>query len=265
MKAFYALIIPVLLLLASCSTYNEVVKGDDYEAKYQLANELYDNGKFVRSVTLYEQVYQRAPKTIEGEISYYRLGKAFYFEEDWYMASYYLSSFAAKFPFSEKVEETMFLSALCSVHNSPAYSLDQTETELALNELQLFVSRYPNSPRIDTCNIVMDQLRFKLEKKEAETIRLYAKTENFRAAVVTASVFLEDHPFSQYREEMSAILVRNSYRLAVNSIESKREERVTATRDYLNNFLAEFPQSSYLREFKNYPSELDDVEIPVQN
>jgi len=252
-------------LLVSCSTYNRTVKGDDYEEKFNLANELYDKGQHLRSVTLYEQVYQRVPKTVQGEISYYRMGKAFYYEEDWYMASYYLSNFVVKFPFSPKAEETNFLACLCSVQNSPEPSLDQSETELALNELQLFVTKYPNSARIDTCNLVMNQLRLKLETKEVLNIRLYARTENYRAATVSAEQFLENNPTSRFREEISALLVRNSYLLAFYSIDTKKAERIEKTRERYNNFLAEFPESRYLREFDNYTQKLDAIVIAPAN
>ena len=252
-------------LLAACSTYNRTVKGDNYEEKYNLANELYDKGQWLRSVTLYEQVYQRVPKTMQGELSYYRLGKAFYNEEDWYMASYYLTNFVVKFPFSPRAEETTFLGCLCSVQNSPESSLDQSETELALNELQLFVTKYPNSARIDTCNIVMNQLRFKIETKEVLNIRLYARTEKYRAATVSAEQFLDNYPRSGYREEISAILVRNSYLLAVNSIETRKAERIEKTKERYNNFLAEFPDSRYLREFDNYTQKLDAIVIAPEN
>jgi outer membrane protein assembly factor BamD (BamD/ComL family) len=71
------------------------------------------------------------PKTGEGELSYFRIGKAYYEEEDYYMAGYYMGAFTQRFPFSAKAQEAMFLSAMCSVKNSPEESLDQTETEQA--------------------------------------------------------------------------------------------------------------------------------------
>jgi outer membrane protein assembly factor BamD len=265
MKALVAF--SLLLVLAACSSYNQALKSDDYALKFSMANELYDSGQksaMSRSIALYEQVYQRMPKSPEGEVAYYRLGKAYYAEKDWYMASYYLSAFQTRFPFSPNCEETMFLSCLCAVHNSPEPSLDQNETELALNELQLFVTKYPRSSRIDTCNQVMDKLRFKLETKEVLNVRLYQRTENYRAATVSAESFLENYPTSSYREEVAAILVRNAYLLALNSIDTKVEERVRKASESYQNFLAEFPNSDYLREFDNYPAKLEAIPIPVE-
>ena len=53
-------------VLVACSNYNEVIKGDDYVKKFELANSLYDDEDFLKSIVLYEQIYQHAPKSGEG-------------------------------------------------------------------------------------------------------------------------------------------------------------------------------------------------------
>ena len=164
-----------------------------------------------------------------------------------------------------QVEETTFLAALCAVQNSPEASLDQHETEVALNELQNFVSRFPNSELLDSCNVIMDKLRYKLETKEMMNVRLYSKTENYRAAVVSSEAFLDNYPRSKYREEAWAILMRNSYHLALNSVDSKMEDRIAKTNERFNVFLVEFPNSDYLREFEGYVEKLKKIDIPATN
>ena len=51
-----------ILVISACSGYNKTLKSDNYEAKFEMANQLYDEGKEVRSIALYEQIYQRMPK-----------------------------------------------------------------------------------------------------------------------------------------------------------------------------------------------------------
>jgi outer membrane protein assembly factor BamD len=250
-KEFYYLFF-LVLALQSCSGYNKIVKKDDYDKKFELANQLYDNKKWVKSINLYEQVYQRFPKTAQGEVSYYRLGKAFFNEKDYYMGGYYLKTFCERFPLSDNCEETAFLSTICEVKNSPEYSLDQEETKLALNSLQMFINRFPNSNLIDTCNKIMDGLRFKLEKKEFENIKLYVRTLNYKSASVYAETFLADYPKSAFREEVFYILVKNSYLLSKNSIEKKKTERIEKTIERYVNFAKEFPNSSRLKELNSY-------------
>lgn len=257
MKHFLVSFLLLAALLQSCSGYNKVVRSDDFTRKFEMANSLYEKKQFARSIPLYEQVYQRMPKTGEGEVSYYRIGKSYFEEENYILASYYLSTFSEKFPASEKREETAFLATICAVKNSPNYSLDQNETELALNDLQMFINQYPYSDKIDTCNIIMDNLRFKLEKKQFEAVKLYSKMENYKSASVSAETFLADFPQTKFREEAYYILVKNSYSLAINSVESKKMERYEKTMERYRNFVAEFPSTSYKREVEGYYEKLN--------
>lgn len=265
-KIFTFSIIILLFSLNSCSSFNSVLKGDDYAKKAVVANENYQkgispkikkNGKtkyktgnLTRAIALYEQIYQKRQKTEEGEDAYFRIGKSYYLSKDYYMAGYYLGMFAQRYPYSPRAEESMFLSAMCSLENSPEWSLDQNETELAINGLQQFIDRYPNSILLDSCNHIIDNLRFKLEKKDYEAVKLYSKTENYQAAISAALTYFEDFPMSQFEEEVYFILVKNSYLLAKNSVEAKKMERIDQTIERYNNFVAKFPVSEYLKELE---------------
>lgn len=246
-----------LLALTACSGYNKVVKGDNYERKFTLADELYNKKQYMRCVTLYEQIYQRVPKTGEGELAYYRIGKSYYAEEDYSMAGYYFSSFYSRFPFSTKAEEALFLSAMCSVHNSPEATLDQNDTDLAINDLQQFINKYPNSILVDSCNHEMDKMRFKLETKEYKSVLQYSKTENYKAAITTGLTFLDDFPKSTFREEIHYVLVKNSYLLTKNSIEEKKKQRIEETIERYRNFVAEFPSTKYKKEVGTISDEME--------
>ena len=285
---YSALIASITLGFASCSGYNEILKGDDYEKKIQIADEYYQagvtpkikyrksekaiekkgairkqkfrTGSLQRSVALYEQIYQRMPKGAEGELSYFRIGTAYYYSNDFYMAGYYLAQFPQRFPFSAKGEEASFLSAMCSVNNSPTPSLDKTDTELAIRDLQTFIDQYPQSELVDSSNTLIDGLRFKLEQKDYEAVLLYDKTANYNAAVTSAETFIEDFPISRYREQVLQIAVENSYLLAKNSIDNKKAERIGNTIERYNNFVAQFPESVELGRFEKMIEELKDME-----
>lgn len=275
-------IIALGAVLSSCSEYGEVVKSDDYSRKIELANKLYDQGSkpkygkngapklnsdgnpkvngntLLRSVTLYEQIYERMPKTVEGETAYFRIGKAYYLAGDYYMGGYYLGVFPKRFPFSAKAEEAMFLSAMCSVHNSPNYSLDQNETELAINNLQDFLTNFPRSVLVDSCNHIIDRLYFKLEKKDYEAVMLYNKTNNYSAAVTTAMTFIDDYPMSRYEQEVNHVLVENSILLAEMSIESKKKERIEQAIERYRTFALRYPEDGDLKILGNRISTLEE-------
>ena len=241
-----------ILFLTGCSGYNQVLKSDDYGAKFDLANELYDGGDEERSIGLYEQVYQRMPNTAEGELSYFRIGRAYYIGGDMFMAGYYLNVFSTRFADSPKAEEALFLSAMCAVSESPIPSLDQEATELAISDLQEFVDRFPNSVLLDSSNHMIDRLRFKLEKKDYDGVKLYDRTEKYRAAVSASNTFMKSFPMSQFTEEVYFILVENSYYLAKNSVNSKKLERMDDTIERYRTFAIAFPDSKYLKNAARY-------------
>lgn len=253
----YIALLLLLITAVACNDYNQIFKGDDYQKKFNKANSLFDDKEFDRCIVLYEQIYQHSPKSGEGELSYYRLAKSYYEIEDFYMSGYYFSSFVQRFPFSSKTEEAYFLMAMSNVKNSPEFSLDQTETEQAITSIQGFVDRYPQSKLIDSCNHVIDNLRFKIEKKDYEQVRLYAKTENYRAAVTSAEIFLEKYSKSIFFEETYYLLVKNSYYLALNSIPSKKIERIDQTIERFSNFANLYPNSEYKKELDGYVTSLE--------
>ncbi len=250
------LFMSLCFLLSGCSNYNGIIKGDDYAKKFELANQLYDDGDFLKSIVLYEQIYQHSPKSGEGELAYYRLGKSYFNSEDYYMAGYYFSSYIQRFPYSSKNEELMFLAAMCKVRNSPEVYLDQTETEDAINAVQIFVDSYPTTVLMDSCNQIIDRLRQKIETKEFNNVMLYAQTERYRAAVASAEIFLEKYPSSIHAEEVFSSMVRNSYYLSVNSVESKKNIRIDETIERMRKFEADFPGSDDIKSLNQLVNKL---------
>jgi outer membrane protein assembly factor BamD len=91
----------------------------------------------------------------------------------------------------------------------------------------------------------MDRLNGKLEKKQFENSMLYYKNEKYKAAVVAFEGTLEIYPESPYKEEILFHIVKSSYLLAVNSISTKKKDRLEATLKSYRTFVAAFPESKW--------------------
>ncbi len=237
-------------LITSCSEFSKVMKSEDNAYKKDKAVEYFNNKEYLNAATLLEDVIPFYKLTQEGEMLYYYYCISNYELGDYYLASYYFRRFINQYPNSKYTEECQFLSAMCSVKNSPEPSLDQTETLNAIDQLQIFIDMYPYSNRIDTCNQIMDKLNFKLETKDFNAAKLYYNTESFKAAVVAFKDVLQNHPNSVYREEMMYYLIMSQFQLGINSIESKKLERLEATLKSYRKFASEFPDSDWLNELK---------------
>ncbi len=237
--------------LISCSDFNKLMKSDNHAEKKDGAIKYFNEKEYENAAALLEDVIPFYKLSIEGEKLYYYYCMSNYYTGDYYLASYYFRRFINQYPSSQYAEECQFLSAMCSVYNSPEYSLDQTETLNALDQLQIFIDMHPNSSLVDSSNQIMDRLNMKLETKQFESAKLYYQTENYKAAVTSFKLHLEDYPNSKFKEEALYLSVKSRYSLAINSIDSKKLERLHDTLKSYRKFVAEFPTSEYNKELKD--------------
>lgn len=254
-----ALVLVSLTSFVACSPYNDILRKDDYTEKKLYADNYFNSEDYEKSTALYEQIYQHTPKGEEGEIAYFRLGKGYYFMQDYSMGNYFLSNFVVRFPYSDMAEEALYYSVVCAARLSPNYTLDQTDTEVAIDAVQHFVDMYPDSKYVEDCNKLLDVLYGKIERKEFEALKLYSNMEKYKAGTASAANFLSKYPTSLRREEVYYLLVKNSYYLAINSVEEKKKERIDKAIESYLNFVAEFPNNTYLKEVKGYYNKLNKI------
>lgn len=273
----FCLLSKIILIFAlfSCSKYQKILKSNDPEAKYNAALQYFEKGDYYRAFPLFEDLINIYKGTLKAEKIYFYYAYCYYKLDDYFSAGYYFKNFAKTFPNNEKAEEAMFLSAYCNYLESPISSLDQTSTYKAIEELQLFINLYPNSAKIDTCNLLIDKLRNKLETKAYDISKLYFNTQDYKSAIISFKNLIKDFPDTDYKKESYYYIVNSSYLLAVNSIEAKKKERLEATIKEYNNYInlfsnnSEINQDIYLKElqtiYENTKKELSKIHANSKN
>jgi outer membrane protein assembly factor BamD len=258
-KIIYILL--VLITFTSCSEYQKALKSDDLALKNKLASEFYEKGKYKKAIALFEQVSPSMKGKPSGERMFYMLSKSYYETEQYYLAGYGFESFAAGYPRSEKREEASFLGAKCFYTKSPSYSLDQTDTYKALEKLQSFIDTYPNSDYMPMANILVKELTEKLEKKAFEIAKQYNTTaeyyRDFNAPIKVLDNFLADYPGTIYKEDALYYKFDTLYKYALNSIESKKEERLNNAKAAYNVLVNFKSDTKYKDEADNQLAEID--------
>lgn len=214
--------------------------------KLRKAKEYYEKGEYIRSSQLYEELIPVVKGTDKAEEVYYYYTWSEYYLGDFILCQYHFKNFTRQFPNSIHSEECYYMNAYCYYLTSAKYSLDQTSSKNAIKEYQAFIDTYPESSRLDSCNIVIDKLRLKLERKDYEIMKQYFKMEDWKASIVSAKLFIKDYPTSIYAEEMYYLLIDSYYSLAQRSIYSKKAERLDGAIENYVKFLDLYPKSSYL-------------------
>lgn len=232
----------------SCSDFNKAVKSTDKQYKYTKAVEYFNKPDYDRAMPLFEELLGLTRgDTLYEPVSYY-YAKGYYGTKDYILGSYYLENFAKTFPNSVHAEECSFLAAYCHYKESPEFELDQTDTQQAIDKLELFMVRYPETTLKDSCNGLIDGLRLKLEKKDYASAYQYLRTRNYRSASLAFADFLRKWPNSDRREEAYFNILAADHDLAVNSVENRKAERAEAGIRSFNTFADAFPESKRMAQ-----------------
>ncbi|MBS1583773.1 MAG: outer membrane protein assembly factor BamD [Bacteroidetes bacterium] len=246
-----------VLLSASCSEFNKAVKSDNKQYKYEMAVKYYEKGDYDRAMPLLEELLTLTRgDTLFEPVSYY-YAKGYFGMKDYILASYYLENFAKTFRNSRHAEETTFLSAYCHYKESPEFELDQTDTRTAIDQLELFMVRYPETGLKDSCNTLIDELRAKLEKKDYWGAKQYLRTRNYQAAGNALREFMKRWPNSTYREEALFGILQADHDLAVNSVDTKKLARLEEGIRSFDTFADAFPESGRLAEARRLLADLN--------
>lgn len=248
------------LVLFSCNEYQKAYKSEDVAFKYEVAEKLFNQGKFGKAIRIFEQIAVQYKGKPQAEKMYYMYATSYFKTKQYYLAGYQYENFTASYPKSEKAEECAFYGAYCYSKLSPEYSLDQVDTYKAIEKLQTFIDKYPNSSFLTEANLIAKELRTKLEKKSFEIAKQYHTISDYKSALVTLENFISDFPGTQYKEDALYYKFDSEYQLAINSISSKMKERLELAKEYYDRLIRLFPETKY-KEISASKLELIDKEL----
>lgn len=249
----YSFVLLLTISTISCSNYQKLLKSLDYEQWYEKGIEYYNKEDYMRAATLLGQLTSIYRGTDRAEIVLVTYANSLYGLKDYTMAGHYYREYVKTYPNGDKSEECQFMSAYCYYKESPKPRLDQTSTEQAISEFQLFINLHPNSARVAEATTLMDEMRDKLVYKSYLNAKLYYDLgtymgNNYLSAVIAAQNSLREFPDTKYREELSYLILDAKYIQAINSIEEKQAERYRDAIDEYYAFYNEFPDSKYIKK-----------------
>lgn len=247
-------IIVVILTLSSCSPYQKAMKSDDVEFKTKVFTAQIEKKKYSKAIRLFEQYASSYRGKPQAESAFFNYAKALYATKQYITAAYQFESFASSYPKSANAEEAAFLGAECYSKVSPIYSLDQVDTDKALSKIQNFANKYPNSQYLPQANVIVKELSEKLELKAFEIAKQYNTigeyTRDYNAAIKALDNFVFNYPGSKYKEDALFYKYDAMYKLAMNSVPSKKQERLNSAKSYHQNLIKFKADTKYLEKSK---------------
>lgn len=261
-KIAYILLL-AMLAFTSCDTFNKVYKSSDVEYKYEAAKAYYFEGDYSKASQLLETMVTMLKGGDKAEESLILLARCYYNSKDFETASQYFKVYYTNYPRGEFAEYARFYSGKSLYEGITEPELDQSNTYQAINELQLFMEYYPYSDYREESQSMILRMHELLVEKEYLSAKLYYELgdymaymgNNYQACIITAQNVMNDYPYTSFREELSILILRARYKMALHSVEDKKLERYRATVDEYYAFKTEFPDSKYLKEADKYYKE----------
>ena len=250
---FIVALLAAALGLTSCGEYNKLLKSTDYEYKYEAAKSYFAKGQYNRAATLLNELIAILKGTDKAEESLYMLGMCYYNEQDYQTAAQTFIQYYQVYPRGTYTELSRFHAGKALFLDTPEPRLDQSSTYKAIDELQMFMEYYPQSAKHQESQQMIFELQDKLVMKEYLSAKLYYNLgnymgNNYQSCVITAQNALKDYPYTNLREDLSILILRAKYELAVYSVEERKQERYREAVDEYYAFKNEFPESKYLKE-----------------
>ena len=236
MKKFISILL-ILVVFSSCSEFQKALKSEDIAIKFDVATKQYEKGKYEKAIRLFEQIAPSYRGKPQAEKMFFMYAQSFYKTKQFYSAGYQFESFVSSYPKSQKIEEASYLGAICFSKLSPTYSLDQVDTYKAIDKFQNFIDAFPDSQYLSEANIIVKQLREKLEKKAFEIAKQYNTISDYKASLVALDNFIIDFPGTIFKEQALYYKFDSTYKLAINSVPSKMEERLKNAKTAYNSLL----------------------------
>lgn len=251
-KFIYTFLVVVSFL--SCSPFQKAMKSDDVELKIKVFTDQIEKKKYSKAIRLFEQFSSVLRAKPQGETVFYSYAQALYNTRQYISAAYEFERFSSSYPKSSLAEEAAFLGAECYSKVSPVHSLDQVDTDKALSRIQVFVNKYPNSVFLPKANEIVKLLSEKLELKAFEIAKQYNTigefTRDYNAAIVALDNFIFNFPGSKFKEDALFFKFEAMFKLATNSVPSKKQERLNSAKIYLQNLLKFKADTKYLEQSK---------------
>ena len=188
----------------------------------------YNNRQWLSAAGLFQELYPLSLGTPRADTILFLFAESYFQNGDYSMAALHFRDYVRRYPNSDRTEDAFFRCIQAVYKTCPDYNLDQSNTQYAIEQIKAFLQTYPDNKHVEECNLMLDDLRLKLARKDLEVMKLYYNTPLMPEAIY--------------------YLVLNNYEYARRSTERKKPERLKACLEACQKMSLHYPDSKYAKE-----------------
>ncbi len=236
-----------LVMLSACSGSGRVRYDTPREA-VEKGIASYEAGKYDKAILYFQGAFDFGRTHEYAADAQLYLARAYRGNKDYLLAANEYTRFIQIFRSDPRVPEAEYELAMTYYDRSPAYQLDQTDTERAIEQFQLFLNRYPNHEKAADAEARIRELREKLAHKQYEAGKLYERRELFEAAAYSFEAAFDRFPDTQWADDALVGAMRAYLAFSDQSIRARQRERLQPAIEHYERLIQLFPDSPLLKE-----------------
>jgi len=243
----------------SCATTSEVIRppsGDEPDVYlYNLGLKALSEEKWSIAREYFRQITDGYPQSIHRADAKLGLGDSNFGEgsdHSFTMAISEFREFLAFYPTHRKADYAQYRIAFTHFVQMRSADRDQAPTRLAIQELNIFVERYPNSELLPEARSKLREARDRLSDSELRVGLFYYRARWYPGAIQRLRTILRDDPDFTNRDSVYFYLAESLV---------KTEEETEALLHY-ERLVKDFKQSEYLEDAESRVTELRNKNSP---
>lgn len=240
-------LVALAVVLSGCSSPNRVRYNAPQEA-FERGMERFEAERYDVAIQYFQGVFDFGRTHEWAADAQLWLARSYRESEQYLLAANEYTRFTQIFRSDPRIPQVEFELAMTYNDRSPAYQLDQTDTERAIRQFRLFITRYPDHELAAEANQKISELREKMGRKAYHAAELYDRRELFEAAAVSYESVFDSYYDTEWADDALLGAMRNYLlygRLSVQSKKLDRFNRGVANYDKLRQI---FPDSPVLKK-----------------
>lgn len=248
------LLLTVLVASAGCGSAGRV-SYEGPEDAFRRGKALFEEGKYAGAIPYLQGVFDFGRTHEWAADAQLMLARAYRGNEEFLLAANEFTRFTQIYRSDPRVPQASYELAMTYYDRSPRYQLDQTDTEQAIAQFQLFMTRYPDDPLTADAQARIIELRDKLAHKRFDAASQYELRDFFEAAALTYESVFNDYYDTSWADDALLGAIRAYTEYAKQSIPTRQAERLRQAVSNYDRLIQIFPDSPVIKEAESVVGE----------
>ncbi len=246
-RTFSFPILLVAVLVAGCAGGGRL-RYDTPKEAFDKGMERYNKGKYDRAGQYFQGAFDFGRTHEWADDAQLFLARSYRANKEYILAASEYSRFIEIYRGDPRVPIAEFERAMTYYERSPAYQLDQSDTQRGIDVFNLYMQRYQGHDSIAVAGRRVQALRQKLARKQYDAAQQYERREQYEAAAISYEVVFDKYPDTPFADDALLGAIRAYIAYSDQSIQTRQTGRLQKAVDHYQRLLQIFPDSPLLKD-----------------